>query len=211
MNLGRTYLDALDAARALVSDPEIAARWGDASALARMSVGALAGHLARAALTVRAALDRPEPDVRTTMTASGYFAQLVDTPDLDAPLNVGIRERAEAAAASGHAALIETWDDTRATVEEQLREVAPDRAVEVFQGVVLPLDEYLRTRLVELVVHADDLARSVGRDGHPMPEAAVACALDTLVGIARLRHGDLAVVRALARRERDTVDALRVL
>jgi hypothetical protein len=29
--------------------------------------------------------------------------------------------------------------------------------------------------------------------------------------VARIRHGDMAVLRALARRERDTVGALRVL
>jgi len=32
-----------------------------------------------------------------------------------------------------------------------------------------------------------------------------------LVGVARIRHGDMAVLRALARRERDPVQALRVL
>jgi len=32
-----------------------------------------------------------------------------------------------------------------------------------------------------------------------------------LVGVARIRHGDLAVLRALTRRERDQAQALRVL
>jgi hypothetical protein len=36
-------------------------------------------------------------------------------------------------------------------------------------------------------------------------------AIDTLVEVARLRHGDTAVLRALARRERDSVAALRVM
>jgi hypothetical protein len=34
--------------------------------------------------------------------------------------------------------------------------------------------------------------------------------ISTLVQIARLRHGDMAVLRALTRRERDLVQALRV-
>jgi hypothetical protein len=33
----------------------------------------------------------------------------------------------------------------------------------------------------------------------------------TLVEVARILHGDVAVVRALSRRERDAVEALRVL
>ena len=35
--------------------------------------------------------------------------------------------------------------------------------------------------------------------------------ITTLVEVARLRHGDAAVVRALSRRERDTAEALRVI
>jgi hypothetical protein len=64
---------------------------------------------------------------------------------------------------------------------------------------------------VELVVHADDLAASVGVEPTPPQPAATAVAIDVLVGVARVRHGDMAVLRALARRERDTVRALRVL
>ena len=40
---------------------------------------------------------------------------------------------------------------------------------------------------------------------------AQAPAIETLLEVARLRHGDLAVLRALARRERDPVRALRVM
>ena len=75
----------------------------------------------------------------------------------------------------------------------------------------MTVDEYLRTRVVELVVHADDLAASVGvAPMAPRPETGK-IAIDALVDVARIRHGDLAVLRALARRERDPVGALRVL
>ncbi len=36
-------------------------------------------------------------------------------------------------------------------------------------------------------------------------------AIEALVDVARVRHGDLAVLRALTRRERDSSEALRVL
>jgi hypothetical protein len=71
--------------------------------------------------------------------------------------------------------------------------------------------EYLRTRLVEFAVHVDDLAVSVGVPTPDLGSAADDEAIDVLVGIARIRHGDVAVLRALARRERDDVQALRVI
>jgi hypothetical protein len=64
---------------------------------------------------------------------------------------------------------------------------------------------------VELVVHIDDLAVSVGRPTPDLPATATACTIGCLLEIARTRHGDLAVVRALSRRERDPISALRVL
>ena len=40
------FLDAADATLALLQEPEVAARWDEPSALAEMTVGALAEHLA---------------------------------------------------------------------------------------------------------------------------------------------------------------------
>jgi hypothetical protein len=81
----------------------------------------------------------------------------------------------------------------------------------VFQDLVIRLDDYLATRLVELCVHTDDLAASLELPAPQLPEPATAAAICTLVDVARIRHGDAAVLRALARRERDAVSALRVL
>ncbi|MGW0855449.1 hypothetical protein [Streptomyces sp. NPDC002690] len=77
-------------------------------------------------------------------------------------------------------------------------------------GEEMLLDGYLRTRCVELAVHLEDLALSVDAP-HRVPGAALAIAVDVLVAAARDRHGDQAVLHALARRERDDAEALRVL
>ena len=61
------------------------------------------------------------------------------------------------------------------------------------------------------VVHADDLAVSLEVAPPPLPAAAFGSAITTLIEVARICHGDAAVLRALTRRERDTVAALRVL
>ena len=62
--------------------------------------------------------------------------------------------------------------------------------------------DYLRSRLVEVLVHTDDLATSVGIDAGPPPPSAVDVALAFLLEAARRDHGDLAVLRAFTRCER---------
>jgi hypothetical protein len=64
---------------------------------------------------------------------------------------------------------------------------------------------------MECVVHIDDLAASAAIETPTLPPFAVNVTIEALIEIARAHRGDLAVVRALSRRERDTVDALRVI
>lgn len=72
------------------------------------------------------------------------------------------------------------------------------------------LDDYLQTRCVELAVHTEDLALSVDSPVRT-PPSSLAIAVELLVAAARERHSDAAVLHALARRERDVGNALRVL
>ena len=68
----------------------------------------------------------------------------------------------------------------------------------MFSGLVIRLDHYLVTRIVEQVVHLDDLARSVGRDSWPTPEAdALVVAIGAEIGLRR--RGSTAMIRALYR------------
>jgi hypothetical protein len=55
---------------------------------------------------------------------------------------------------------------------------------------------------MEMVVHADDLAASIGVDTPEFPEEAVSPVLGLLAGVAVRRHGQAAVVRALSRPQR---------
>jgi hypothetical protein len=96
-------------------------------------------------------------------------------------------------------------------MRQRLEAEPPERLVRVFDDMVIRLDDYLATRLVELCVHVDDLAVSLGEPAPPLPEAATGLAVRILVDVARQRHGDRAVLRALTRRERDPAEALRVL
>jgi hypothetical protein len=55
---------------------------------------------------------------------------------------------------------------------------------------------------MEIAVHSDDLAVSVGVEPPPLPEAVSRVVRHLLVDLAAQRHGDTAVLRGLARAER---------
>ena len=215
------FLEAVTAVIPLLEAPELASRWEGESALARFSVGGLAGHLLRATTSVEAYLDRPEPGIeQEVLSAAAYYAAAVYSdigdapyigPDLDSDLHVAVRARGEEAAAGGPGTLAREWSQAAERLRARLAAEPPDRRVRVFNQLVIRLDDYLATRLVEICIHVDDLAASLGVDPPALPATATGLAVATLVDLARLRHGDAAVLRALARTERDAVAALRVL
>ncbi len=73
------------------------------------------------------------------------------------------------------------------------------------------LDDRVRLEIIELVVHGDDLAVSIGGEDSELPAEAVTVALGALLESPRLQHGDRAVVRALARQERSAIQVFPVL
>lgn len=172
-----------------------------------MTIGALAAHLVRAVTAVEVGLDSQVRQAEDPVSAAAYFARI--TNDTSSPLNVGVRARAAEIAGGGHRHCVDLLDRAVDHLRVRLHEAPEDRLVAVADGYVLRLDEYLATRIVELVVHTDDLCVSLGVDTPTLPALDVAIA--TLVEVAAFRHGELAVVRALARRERDQEEALRVL
>jgi hypothetical protein len=73
----------------------------------------------------------------------------------------------------------------------------------------MTVDDLLITRMMELAVHSDDLAVSVGIATPALPQSAVDTVVDLLSRLAVRRHGPTAVLRALSRAERapDTIAA----
>jgi mycothiol maleylpyruvate isomerase-like protein len=204
------FLDTSRVAHALIARAEVSDAWAGPSALERWSVAGLAGHLFRGTGSVGAYLDRPEPDEQP-ISAAAYYAAAVDSDDLDSELHQAIRARGEAEAAGGHAALVDKLGEQITALTVRLEAESPTRLVRVHKDLVLRLDDYLKTRLIELLVHIDDLAASVAIPTPDSPPGAATVAIETLVEVARYRHGDGDVLRALTRRERDVVQALRVL
>lgn len=204
----RTFLATLAAIRPLVASSEVAAHWNDPSALPEFTVRGLAGHLVRTGLVVDMYLDRPSPADAEPVSPAAYFSQV--TSDISSAANAAIRQRGEEHAAGGHAQLVRTLDELTARLDERLTHEPQERLVRVAGDAGMRLDDYLVTRLIELTIHADDLALSVGLETPALPSEALELVIHALVDIARYRQGDLAVLRALSRRERQSADILCV-
>ncbi len=196
------YLDAARAARRLLSDPAVTGAWGEPSALPEFSVGGLAAHLAHQVLAVPATLDAPATDAPIPLL-DHYERATWRGADPLAEVNVGIRTHADQLATEGASALAMRLGDAIEELAARLPAEPDDRPVQMAAGPwTLRLDDYLVTRMMEIAVHSDDLAVSVGLETPEQPAAALEPVLALLTRLAVRRHGQPAVLRALARAER---------
>ena len=198
-----SYLAAADVAVRLLGDAAVAQRWTGPSVLAGMPVSALAGHLARQVFGVErllAAGPAAEPPIslldhyaRSAWAAAGQAGEA----------NAAIRRDAAAEAAPGPAALAARTADTARRLSGVLASEPPDRVVLLPWGPwPLTLDDLLLSRLLEIAVHDDDLALSVGLPTPELPGDVTDLVLALLSRLAARRHGPTAVIRALSRAER---------
>ena len=208
MNGIRTaFLDASISIRPLIESNELQARWDDPSVLENFSIKGLAGHLVRAVQGAVGYLAQDVPEGAQPIPAPDYYATVLRS--LGESGNKEVIVRGEENARGGPAALVAAYEQALVDLERALGSEPSDRLVRVFMDVILRYDDYLPSRMCELLIHADDLAVSLGIDPPP-PEEALDIAIGHLVDVARRVHGDRAVLIALSRRERDTVNALRV-
>lgn len=179
------------------------------SVLAGWTVEDLVAHVGRAMDTLAAA--QPSPPGTVPLTLGEYVGSYPD--------------RAREIAEITHDLAVEIRDDPLPAVDRMvdealaqltvLRDLGPDPVVQARRGPIL-LSEMVLSRLIELVVHADDLARSTRRSGPgPVLPDALALVAETLLEIAVDRGGwhleiidPLAWVRLACGRVPFTVDAL---
>jgi hypothetical protein len=203
-------IDRLDAvfpvaaavALALIQRGEVRDQWLMPSVLPKMSVGALACHLGRQ--VVRGAELLPmATDVPPLECAGAHYhrAAWVMSTSPDDPSND--RSTDDAEAALGAAALAGRSAGALETVRRLLAAGTARDVVPIpWQGWSLRRDDFLLTRMLEIVVHADDLALSVGVRTPEFPAEVFAPVRDLLVRLAVQRHGQPAVISALTRSER---------
>jgi hypothetical protein len=175
-----------------------------------MSVGALAGHLLHSGILIVeesfaiGALPSGEP--RTA-------ARLLSWTPLegDSPVHDDVRTVAESQAVEGCGELVAR---VRASLQRSEATLAASSdsmvlAFSAYPSLSMTLPEFLRTRILELVVHGDDLAHSVGLEQLPFARDAIDLACHLGVDINVERYGSEAVMRSLFRRDRNSLDALR--
>ncbi len=198
-----TFLQAAQAAVRLVETQAIAMRWSEPSILPGYTIGGLAAHLLRAVSTPLGYLDQETVDRAVDTDAAAYFLEsLGDDDPVDSDLHRSVRRRSDDMAASGPLDLLDATQAALQSLTGRLEVEPLDRVVVVFGGAVMALDEYLETRVVELVIHADDLAESCPGVAPPMPDSAWAIARRVVAEVAARRVGDRRFVLGLSRSER---------
>ena len=133
---------------------------GPALALRGMTVGALAPISYGAGATI-AYLEPHSPDRRPDgdlLTAVTYFHAAVDSP-----VHEQIKDVSAAESAIGHQATVDKCRQLVADLETRLADEPVDRLVAALGGRLLTLDDFCRTRLIEVLLHLDDLAVSTGQ------------------------------------------------
>lgn len=193
------------AALDLIQRDQVCDQWLQPSALPKMSIGALACHLGRQ--VVRAAELLPVPtDVPPLDSVDAHYqrAAWVTTTSPDDPPND--RSTDDTEAALGAAALKHRTAQALAEVRGLLTAGTARDVISIpWQGWSLRRGDFLLTRMLEIVVHADDLAISLGIPTPEFPAEVFIPVRDLLVRLAVKRHGQSAVISALTRRERTQV------
>lgn len=158
-------------------------------------VRSLVGHTSRAIITVIDYLELDAPVTVSMESAADYYGQIYLT-----------YTNPEAIALRGVDAGVALGDDPVGHVTELRRRAIeaitaqePGRIVSL-GGMGIPLDEYLRTRIFELVVHTLDIARATGQEA-AIPPALVEEAASLAAGIAALRGDGERVLLALTGRD----------
>lgn len=197
------FLAVGESAARLIREPAVPAAWAEASALEEFSVGGLAGHLAFQVLAIPEIVAAPVPSEPVVSVLDHYARVEWIDAGLDDEISLRIRHGGELVAADGPDALAGKLDAALVELRTDLRTIEnrPVR-ISLWGPWSLTLDDMLSTRLMELAVHSDDLAASVGLPTPELPAAATELVLGLLTQLSVRRHGVTAVLRTLSRAER---------
>lgn len=197
------FVNACHDAFSLASHSAVAKAWNNESACAGMTVGGLAHHLLAQASSVVRALDTP-PTNGPPIALLDHYARadwVKAGPDDEA--NRSIRFAADESATDGHASVLARAARALAHLPKVLAAPrSPDYIHIPWQGWSLTTDDFLVTRSMEIVVHSDDLAASVGLPLPAFPSTVVEHVVHLLSQVSLRRHGQEAVIRGLSRPQR---------
>lgn len=195
-------LHAVDQLVDLVVAPAVDAAWDRESVLPGMTVGGLTRHLVSQPECAVEFLTAEPPDAMETVSLQDYFAR-VDWlgAGIDDVENTSIRDDFNEMARPGHADSVSVLERSREQLPEAIHQARSTTFVP-WQGCALLLDDFLVCRLLEIVVHADDLAASTGQSTPRFEAAVLDPVVALLAALSLRRHGQDPVLRSLARAER---------
>jgi uncharacterized protein (TIGR03083 family) len=141
------------------------------------NVKGLLGHMYRDVDRLNTGLGQPAPPAADT-DAVTYWRTY--SPAADGPAIADRALEVAAAHATGRD-LAEAWDEMWRRALAAAREAGPDRLILTW-GPILRMDEFLKTRVLEITVHRMDLEHALGRKGWGTDQA-VSIVDDILVGL----------------------------
>lgn len=202
------FLACAEVSLALASQDEVAAAWTRESSCEGMTVGGLTDHLLAQLRHVADGLRAPAPVDAPVIGLIDHYSQAPwVTSSRAGEVDPDQNDTNNAAAEVGHVAVLGAAQQALAELPALFASPREHDVIHIpWQGWSLATPDFLTTRMMELVVHGDDLAASVHV---PTPEhepAVVAAVLGLLADVSLARHGQVALVRALSRPQRSTGD-----
>lgn len=207
MTIREDFLTTARIALDLMRHPQVGQNWDKPSVLPEFGVSGLAGHIGYQVLPLPDMIAAPVGDEPVVGLMEHYARANWTELDIDSEMHTRIRAGGEKIAAEGQDALCDQ-------IEQTLDELAKMLPGLENRGVRMPhwgpwavsLDDYLVTRLMEFVVHSDDLAVSVGVETPEFPRRVNETVIDLLTRMSLNKHRAIDVVRALSRKERAPQD-----
>jgi hypothetical protein len=194
---------ASEALIGLVCDPRVGEAWETESAVPGFTVGGMARHLvSQPECAVEFLGIQPVPPHAEVLSLADLYRRTdwFRAP-VDAPENTSIVEDFNAMAAGRQEHSEAILRESVAALPGAIADAGPTTYVP-WQDCLLDTDDFLVVRLMEVVVHADDLARSIGAEPPAFDDEALHPVLALLAALGASRHGQSAMVRALSRAER---------
>ncbi|MBF5082364.1 maleylpyruvate isomerase N-terminal domain-containing protein [Quadrisphaera sp. INWT6] len=196
----------------LVSAVKVGAAWEGESVLPEMTVGGLTRHLVNQFETALAFLVRQPPPAHAEVVS---LAELYGRSDwfsapADAVENTSIRDNFNAMADGGQEQSVTVLARAREELPAAIAAAGPLTYVP-WQDCTVTTEDFLAARLMEVFVHADDLAASVGLPAPDFDDDVAHPVVALLAMLSALQHGSAVTARWLARTDRAEVlqDAFR--
>jgi hypothetical protein len=197
------FLSAARTALELASSPQVRDAWGSESACAGLTVGGLAHHLLKQAGNTERLMSAPTVDQAPIPMLEHYARAAWVRESQAGRTDPEQDEKDNGAASAGPDAVLAEGREVLDRLPALLGAARdPDTVHIAWQGWSLHTEDFLTTRMMEIVVHSDDLAASVGLPTPQFEEGVVGPVLGLLTGVAARRHGQAALVRALSRPQR---------